>query len=211
MRKTINKQMFAKKYADVFKGDAHWRKISVKGGLTYAWDRKSTYVQNPPYFVGMERAVRRRSTTSSKRAFSALFLDSITTDHISPAGSIKLEFSGRQISDRAQGQAGRFQPVRHAARQSRSDDARHLRQHPAQEPDGAWRRGRLDDPLSVGRADVDLRSRDALQDREGPAGGVRRQGIRHRLVARLGRQGRQSCSASARWSGSHSSGSIAPT
>src|SRR4029077_19330139 len=53
IRKTINKQMFTKKYADVFKGDAHWRKISVKGGLTYGWDKKSTYVQNPPYFAGM--------------------------------------------------------------------------------------------------------------------------------------------------------------
>ena len=54
-RKTINKQMFTRKYADVFKGDSHWRKISVKGGLAYAWDKKSTYVQNPPYFVGMTR------------------------------------------------------------------------------------------------------------------------------------------------------------
>src|SRR5262252_77287 len=55
IRKTLSKQMFTKKYADVFKGDSHWRGISVKGGLTYNWDRKSTYVQNPPYFVGMGR------------------------------------------------------------------------------------------------------------------------------------------------------------
>ena len=54
--KNITKQMFTKKYADVFKGDALWRKISVKGALTYAWDGKSTYVQNPPYFVGMGRS-----------------------------------------------------------------------------------------------------------------------------------------------------------
>src|SRR5262249_22382398 len=53
IRKTINKQMFAKKYADVFKGDSNWRKITVKGALTYGWDKRSTYVQNPPYFVGM--------------------------------------------------------------------------------------------------------------------------------------------------------------
>ena len=53
--KNITRQMFSSKYADVFKGDANWRKISVKGGVTYDWDKKSTYVQNPPYFVGMGR------------------------------------------------------------------------------------------------------------------------------------------------------------
>ena len=56
IRKCITKQMFARKYADVFKGDANWRKIAVKGGLTYEWDRNSTYVQNPPYFDHMPRS-----------------------------------------------------------------------------------------------------------------------------------------------------------
>src|SRR5256714_1990329 len=55
IRKTLNKQMFTKEYADVFKGDSNWRGINVKGGLTYNWDKKSTYVQNPPYCVGMRR------------------------------------------------------------------------------------------------------------------------------------------------------------
>ena len=55
MRKSITKAVFAKKYANVFKGDANWRKIAVKGGLTYAWDDRSTYVQNPPYFEGMAK------------------------------------------------------------------------------------------------------------------------------------------------------------
>ncbi|MGB7832715.1 MAG: aconitate hydratase, partial [Xanthobacteraceae bacterium] len=85
----INKQMFAKKYANVFKGDASWRKIAVKGGLTYGWDRKSTYVQNPPYFVHMHRAATPVDDIIEARVLG-LFLDSITTDHISPAGSIKL-------------------------------------------------------------------------------------------------------------------------
>src|SRR5258708_34448235 len=53
IRKCITKQVFARKYANVFKGDASWSKIAVKGGLTYAWDRHSTYVQNPPYFEHM--------------------------------------------------------------------------------------------------------------------------------------------------------------
>jgi aconitate hydratase len=87
--KNITKQMFTKKYGNVFKGDAHWRKINVKGGLTYTWSRKSTYVQNPPYFVGMSRASAPTTDIVDARVLG-LFLDSITTDHISPAGSIKL-------------------------------------------------------------------------------------------------------------------------
>ncbi len=93
IRKTINKQIFTRKYADVFKGDALWRKISVKGGLTYDWDKKSTYVQNPPYFVGMGRHPAQLADIVDGRVL-ALLLDSITTDHISPAGSIKLDSPG---------------------------------------------------------------------------------------------------------------------
>jgi aconitate hydratase len=89
IRKCITKQIFAKKYANVFRGDANWRKIAVKGGMTYAWDQKSTYVQNPPYFVGMNRAPKQIDDIIDARVLG-LFLDSITTDHISPAGSIKL-------------------------------------------------------------------------------------------------------------------------
>jgi aconitate hydratase len=89
IKKFITKQVFARKYADVFKGDANWRKIAVKGGLTYAWDTKSTYVQNPPYFTEMKKAPTPVEDMIDARILG-LFLDSITTDHISPAGSIKL-------------------------------------------------------------------------------------------------------------------------
>lgn len=89
MKKTITKQMFVRKYANVFKGDANWTKIAVKGGLTYAWDRNSTYVQNPPYFSGMTRQPQPLTNIVDARILG-LFLDSITTDHISPAGSIKV-------------------------------------------------------------------------------------------------------------------------
>jgi aconitate hydratase len=88
--KHINKQIFARKYADVFKGDANWRKIEVKGGTTYNWDRKSTYLQNPPYFSGMGRTPNPLTDIVDARVLG-LFLDSITTDHISPAGSIKVD------------------------------------------------------------------------------------------------------------------------
>jgi aconitate hydratase len=90
VRKNITKQMFTKKYGDVFKGDSLWRKISVKGALTYGWDAKSTYVQNPPYFVGMGRTPAPVTDIVDARVLG-LFLDSITTDHISPAGSIKAD------------------------------------------------------------------------------------------------------------------------
>jgi aconitate hydratase len=88
MKKAITKQIFVRKYANVFKGDANWTKIAVKGGLTYAWDRNSTYVQNPPYFIGMARQPQPLTNIVDARILG-LFLDSITTDHISPAGSIK--------------------------------------------------------------------------------------------------------------------------
>jgi aconitate hydratase len=82
--------MFTRKYADVFKGDTLWRKIAVKGGMTYKWQRTSTYVQNPPYFTGMKKTLTAVNDIVDARVL-ALLLDSITTDHISPAGSIKEE------------------------------------------------------------------------------------------------------------------------
>jgi len=88
IRKTITKALFKSKYADVFKGDANWRKIKVEGGLTYGWDNSSTYVQNPPYFAGMKAEPAPVTDIVGARVLG-LFLDSITTDHISPAGSIK--------------------------------------------------------------------------------------------------------------------------
>jgi aconitate hydratase len=88
IRKSINKQMFTRKYGDVFKGEANWRKISVKGGLTFKWDDRSTYVQNPPYFEDMPKRSQPIEDIVDGRIIG-LFLDSITTDHISPAGSIK--------------------------------------------------------------------------------------------------------------------------
>jgi aconitate hydratase len=90
MRKALSRAMFTRKYGDVFKGEANWRKIAVKGGVTYAWDPQSTYVQNPPYFVGMDRQPVAPTDVVDARVLG-LFLDSITTDHISPAGSIRKE------------------------------------------------------------------------------------------------------------------------
>jgi len=87
-RKSVTSEMFAKRYGDVFKGDKHWQAIKVEGGQTYAWDIGSTYVQNPPYFEGMTMTPDAVKDIIEARILG-VFGDSITTDHISPAGSIK--------------------------------------------------------------------------------------------------------------------------
>ncbi|MBE3109220.1 MAG: aconitate hydratase AcnA [Acidobacteria bacterium] len=88
VRKAVQRAMYRKRYDDVFKGDEDWRKIAVKGGLTYDWDKASTYVQNPPYFTDM--SVTPDAVTDIEGArILGLFGDSITTDHISPAGAIR--------------------------------------------------------------------------------------------------------------------------
>jgi aconitate hydratase len=88
VRTNVTSKAFQARYKDVFKGDAAWRKIKVTGGLTYEWDPSSTYVQEPPYFAGMKKQPEPVSDIIEARVLG-LFLDSITTDHISPAGSIK--------------------------------------------------------------------------------------------------------------------------
>ena len=88
IRKSVKASAFRSRYADVFEGDANWKKVKVRKGETYSWDIGSTYVRNPPYFEGM--AVEPQPVAEIEKArVLALFGDSITTDHISPAGSIK--------------------------------------------------------------------------------------------------------------------------
>src|SRR5690606_13859106 len=84
----VTPEMFNKRYADVFKGTEAWQAIEVRKGETYDWDPKSTYIQNPPYFEGMTMTPPGFSEIRGARPL-ALLGDSITTDHISPAGSIK--------------------------------------------------------------------------------------------------------------------------
>jgi len=84
----ITRALFVERYADVFNGDASWRAIDSGSGLTYAWDSASTYVRNPPYFQGIGKAPRPITDIVGARILG-LFGDKITTDHISPAGSIK--------------------------------------------------------------------------------------------------------------------------
>lgn len=85
---SVTADMFRSRYADVFAGDERWQAIKVEGGATYKWNPASTYVQNPPYFEGMTMTPVPTQDIGGARPL-AIFGDSITTDHISPAGSIK--------------------------------------------------------------------------------------------------------------------------
>jgi aconitate hydratase len=88
MRQSITSEMFSKSYAEVFEGDERWRGLSVPTGQTYAWEKDSTYIRRAPYFEDM--AVEAAPVQSIKGArVLAVLGDSVTTDHISPAGSIK--------------------------------------------------------------------------------------------------------------------------
>jgi aconitate hydratase len=88
IRGAVSKEMFSKEYSDAFLGDEHWRALPIPEGDLYAWDVKSTYIKNPPYFEGMTVKPEEISDLRGLRALAVLG-DSITTDHISPAGSIQ--------------------------------------------------------------------------------------------------------------------------
>ncbi len=87
---TINSEMFKSQYAGVFEGDDRWKQIPTPTGDTFSWDAKSTYVRKPPYFDGMTMAPKQVEDISDARVLASLG-DSVTTDHISPAGSIKAD------------------------------------------------------------------------------------------------------------------------
>jgi aconitate hydratase len=90
MSASISREMFETRYASVYKGDAHWQAIQVEGSETYNWRAGSTYVANPPYFEGMSMTPAPVSDIIDAKPLAVLG-DSITTDHISPAGSIKAD------------------------------------------------------------------------------------------------------------------------
>ncbi|WP_369968877.1 aconitate hydratase AcnA [Stenotrophomonas rhizophila] len=97
---TIGPEMFKQNYADVFKGDTRWNTIASPDGDLYAWDGASTYIKNPPYFDGMTMQVGHVDDVHGARVMG-LFGDSITTDHISPAGNIKKDSpAGRFLQER---------------------------------------------------------------------------------------------------------------
>jgi aconitate hydratase len=99
----IDSEMYRTRYANVFEGDRKWRGITIEGSDTYSWNGGSTYVQNPPYFEGMDMAPKPVEDIIGARPL-AILGDSITTDHISPAGSIKADSpAGRYLQEHGVG------------------------------------------------------------------------------------------------------------
>ena len=86
----ITSEMFTKDYASVFEGDQRWKSLETPTGKTFEWDAKSTYVRKPPYFEGMTKTPTPVTDINQARVLAVLG-DSVTTDHISPAGSIKVD------------------------------------------------------------------------------------------------------------------------
>ena len=186
---SISSDMFGSGYADVFAGDEQWRSLPTPEGDTFEWDDDSTYVRKPPYFDGMPDEPEPVTDIEGARVLLKLG-DSVTTDHISPAGAIKKDSPGRRVPRRARRRAARLQLLRLAPRQPRGDDPRHVRQHPAAQPARAGHRGRRHPRLHRrGRGDLGLRGLRALPRGRHAARRAVRQGVRLRLLARLGRQG----------------------
>ncbi len=99
VRSAITEEMFTKDYADVFAGDERWQSLPTPAGKTFEWDDHSTYVRKPPYFEGMSRTPEPVHDIAGARVL-ALLGDSVTTDHISPAGSIKADSpAGRYLAE----------------------------------------------------------------------------------------------------------------
>ena len=95
----ISSEMFKKDYASVFEGDHRWKSLDTPAGKTFEWDPKSTYVRKPPYFEGMPAEPKPVTDISGARVL-AMLGDSVTTDHISPAGNIKAESpAGRYLEE----------------------------------------------------------------------------------------------------------------
>lgn len=100
VEQTVTRESFQEKYADVFAGDEAWQGVETSGGLTYTWPSASTYVQNPPYFEGMGKEAGSIDNVEKARILAVL-ADSITTDHISPAGSFTSETpAGTYLTER---------------------------------------------------------------------------------------------------------------
>jgi aconitate hydratase len=90
IKSSISSEMFTKDYSSVFEGDNRWKSLDTPSGKTFAWDSNSTYVRKPPYFEDMPKQPKPVSNIENARVL-AMLGDSVTTDHISPAGNIKVD------------------------------------------------------------------------------------------------------------------------
>ena len=181
-------EMFTRTYADVFTGDDRWRALDAPTGDTFAWADDSTYVRRPPYLDGM--TVRPGPVRDIEGARALVVLgDSVTTDHVSPAGAIPPRTpAGRYLTGLG---VERFQLNTYASRRGNHEVMMRgcfanvrLRNRLVPGVEGGFTHDFTD-----GAGQADLRRGDVLPRGRRTAAGHRGQGVRHRIVTRLGRQG----------------------
>ena len=183
VKSDLSRAQYLKRYGEVFKGPEEWQTIEVEAGTdTYGWTDGSTYVKNPPYFEGMTMEPVAKGNIVGARVAGHLRRQHHHRPH-QPRWQHQEILPGRRLPDRASGQPAGLQQLRGPPRQPRGHDAGHLRQHPHQERDAARRRRRPDEALPGRRPDADLRRGAEIRGRGRAAGRVRRQGIRHGLLA----------------------------
>ena len=192
----VQSDMFRKSYGEVFDGDERWNSLDVPEGDRFEWAEDSTYVRLPPYFEDFPTEPPELTDVEGARVLAVLG-DSVTTDHISPAGAIKESSPAGEYLKEHGVERKRLQLLRRAPRQPRGDGARHVREHPPAQPARARDRGRRDAPPAGRRGDDDLRRGHEVRRGGHAARRPRGQGVRLGLVARLGREGHERCSACA--------------
>ncbi len=146
MQMSVKQEFFQKAYAAVFDGDDLWRQLRVSESTTFSWDPSSTYIRRPPYFDTMTLDPVSPGDIEGARALLVLGR-SVTTDHISPAGSIPRRLPGRPLLAGPRRGSRRIQFLRGTAGQPRGDASRHVREHPPSKSAGRRERGRLDEKI----------------------------------------------------------------
>ena len=203
-------ETYQRLYKDFAEQNPLWQEIPSSIGQVYEWDASSTYIREPPYFdkFSMEANVSKEHPERPAPGDLRRFGDDRPHQ---PRRGHQADLAGGPVLA-AEGRSRRgLQLLRVAPGQPPDHDARDVRQRPHPEPDGAGRRRRHDHLPARRRGDEHLRRLADLPRPGRPADDLRRPGIRHRLVARLGRQGDQPCWASRPSSRSRSSASTAPT
>ena len=138
--RSLTPKMFEEEYGNAFRQNETWNAIPVPEGKRYAWAEESTYIRKPNFFDGLTKEVQPIQPIQGARVLAKLG-DSVTTDHISPAGAIAVGSPGRRVPHRARRRAQGLEQLWLSARQPRGDDAGHVCQYPHPQRAGARRRG----------------------------------------------------------------------
>ena len=197
VEEAVQSDMFRKSYGEVFDGDERWNGLEVPDRRPLRVGRATRPTCASRRTSRACRPSRRPSRTSRARACWPSSATRVTTDHISPAGSIKEDGPAGRLPQGARRREARLQLLRLAARQPRGDDARHVRQHPPAQPARAGHRGRRD-AHEGRRGDVDLRRGDGATPRRARRWSCSAARSTARARRATGRPRARTCSASAR-------------